>query len=104
MAWYDGIADAFSGWDAKDWGTVMQGAGTLAGAWGQYESDKSRNKLIQDQLAYEKQKDALANSKLDKAQASLDDAFSSSLLNPKKKKATDPLSGVEDTTATTAVA
>lgn len=102
MAWYDGVADAFSGWDANDWGTVMQGAGTLAGAWGQYESDKAKNKLIREQLDYEKQKDALANQKLDKAQSALDNAFENSLLNPKKKKPTDPLSGVEDPSAAVA--
>lgn len=90
MAWYDGIgqavSSAFSGWDSKDTALTMQAAGTVAGAWGQYESDKKRNKLLSEQFDYEKQKDKVAQGRLDKAQASLDDAFDNSILNPNKKK------------------
>lgn len=86
MAWYDGITDSLSKVSAKDIGSIMQGTGTLAGAWGSYEADKKRNQLLQDQMNYEKQKDQYAQSKLDKAQTSLDDAFDNSVLNPNKKK------------------
>lgn len=91
MAWYDGISDAFSNLNAKDVGSIMQGAGTVASAWGSYEADKKRNQLLQDQMSYEKKKDEYAQSKLDKAQTSLDNAFDNSLLNPlnKKKKNAD---------------
>lgn len=86
MAWYDGITNGLSSLNAKDVGTIMQGVGTLSGAWGSYEADKKRNQLLQDQMNYEKQKDQYAQSKLDKAQTSLDDAFDNSVLNPNKKK------------------
>lgn len=103
MAWYDGITNAFSGLDAKDVGSIIQGAGTLAGAWGSYESDKKRNQLLQDQMNYEKQKDQYAQVKLDKAQTSLDDAFDNSVLNPnKKKKSTTPTTDVPDPLAVSA--
>lgn len=97
-AWYDGITNGLSNLNAKDVGSIMQGVGTLAGAWGSYESDKKRNQMLQDQMNYEKQKDQYAQGKLDKAQTSLDDAFDNSVLNPNKKKkstttveVTDPL-------------
>lgn len=86
MAWYDALTDGLSNLNAKDIGSIMQGAGTVAGAWGSYEADKKRNQLLQDQLGYEKQKDQYAQSKLDKAQTSLDNAFDNSLLNPANKK------------------
>jgi hypothetical protein len=90
-AWYDGIVSGLSNLNANDVGSIMQGTGVLAGAWGSYESDKKRNQMLQDQMNYEKQKDQTAQSKLDKAQTSLDNAFDSSLLNPlnKKKKNAD---------------
>lgn len=57
-------------------GSALQGIGSLAGAWGQYESGKESNKLKKQQLEYEKSKDVLANSKLDAQQKSWDDAWS----------------------------
>lgn len=95
-SWYDGIVNGISNLNAKDVGSIVQGVGTVAGAWGSYEADKKRNQLLQDQMNYEKQKDQYAQSKLDKAQTSLDNAFDNSVLNPNKKKksvadVTDPL-------------
>ena len=72
-------------WDSKDTALAIQGFGSLASAWGQYETDKKRNKLLQNQLNYEKEKDTLALAKMDAAQTNLDDAFSASLLKKKKK-------------------
>jgi hypothetical protein len=88
-----------------DYGTILQGIGALAGAWGSYESEKKRNKLLDEQFKYEKSKDANAQAKLDKAQTSLDNAFENSMLNTtnKKKKNADGtyIDGViSDVTAT----
>lgn len=103
MAGFEWITDAFSGLNAKDVGSIMQGAGTLAGAWGSYEADKKRNNLLQNQMDYEKQKDQYAQGKLDKAQTSLDDAFDNSVLNPnKKKKSTTTTTDVPDPLAVSA--
>jgi hypothetical protein len=78
-------------WDNKDTALALQGAGSLASAWGQYESNKKRNKILQQQLDYAKEQDALALAKQNKAQDNLDSAFSYSDLNPNKKKKKDPL-------------
>lgn len=72
-------------WDSKDTALTIQGVGSLASAWGQYKTDKKRNELLENQLNYEKEKDALATAKMDTAQNALDDAFSD-FLNKKKKK------------------
>jgi len=72
--------------DLKDLGAGLQGIGAVAGAWGQYESEKKRNKLLQEQLDYAKKQDALSLAKENKAQKNLEDAFSYSDLNPNKKK------------------
>jgi hypothetical protein len=76
-----------------DTASLFQGVGTLASAWGQYESDKKRTKAMEEQLDYEKKKDKLALAKADEAQINLDDAFTSSDLNKKKK--IDPITGLE---------
>lgn len=60
-----------------DWGGLLQGVGSLAGAWGQYENGKETSKLKKQQLEYEMSKDTLANAKLDSQQKSWDDAWSS---------------------------
>lgn len=78
-----------------DYGLGIQGLGALAGAWGQYETGREANKIKRDQLAYEKQKDDAYNKKIDTAQANLDDAFSDSVLNTKKKKNPDGTDVVE---------
>ncbi|MGB3988534.1 MAG: hypothetical protein WBK67_02455 [Minisyncoccales bacterium] len=88
MAWYDAIGTG-------GWSGVIQGAGALAGAWGQYETGKEANALKKEQLEYEKQKDDAYNKKIDVAQANLDDAFSDSVLNTKKKKNPDGTDVVE---------
>lgn len=72
-----------------NYGLGIQGLGALAGAWGQYETGKEANKIKREQLAYEKQKDDAYNAKMDEAQVNLDDAFSDSIFNAKKKKTTD---------------
>lgn len=69
------------------YGSIMQGAGALANAWGSYESSKKANKLLEQQFAYEKQKDAISQNKLAQNNKSLEDAFDLSPLNKKKKNA-----------------
>jgi len=73
-------------WDSKDTALALQGFGALANAYGQYDTGKKRNKLLQDQFNYAKKQDALVLAKQNKAQSNLDDAFSYSDLNPNKKK------------------
>lgn len=57
-------------------GDTLQGIGSIAGAWGQYENGKESSKLKKKQLEYEMSKDTLANAKLDSQQKSWDDAWS----------------------------
>ena len=73
-------------WDSKDTALTIQGLGSLAGAWGQYETDKQRNKLIKEEMDYKKSLDARAMAKEDLAQANYDNAFSVSSFNINKKK------------------
>ena len=73
-------------WDSKDSALALQGVGALAGAYGQYKTNKKRNQILQDQFNYAKQQDALTLKKENKAQSNLDDAFSYTDLNPNKKK------------------
>jgi hypothetical protein len=73
-------------WDSKDTALTLQGVGSLANAWGQYKTNKKRNKLLEQQFNYAKEQDALALAKQNKAQSNLDSAFSYSDLNPNKKK------------------
>ena len=75
-------------WDSKDTALTIQGVGSLASAWGQYETGKEKNKLLKSQLQYEKDKDKIANAKMDTAQSNLEDAWENSTLNKKKKKTT----------------
>ena len=90
-------------WDNKDTALAIQGVGSLASAWGQYESDKKRNKLLQQQLDYEQKQNDLANQKQVQAQASLDNAFDTADLNlNKKKKKKNPLDAAIDTNLPTA--
>ena len=65
-----------AGFELGSLGDVFQGVGSLAGAWGQYESSKDASSLKKKQLQYEMDKDALANAKLDAQQKSWDDAWS----------------------------
>jgi len=83
-------------WENRDTALTIQGIGSLASAWGQYETDKKRNKLIKEEMDYKKSLDKRVMEKEDKAQATLDDAFDSSELNinNKKKKKYDA-NGVE---------
>jgi len=75
----------FEKWDSKDTALTIQGLGSLAGAWGQYENGKEANKLIKKQLQYEKDKDTYAKGQMTKAQTNLEDAWTDSSLNKKKK-------------------
>ena len=79
--------------------TLVSGFGAVANAYGAYETGKKKNKIAQQQLDYEKQKDLAANLKMDTAQSNLEDAFSASTLGKKKKKNPDGTDVVEDTTA-----
>lgn len=81
----------FDNWSAANTGSLLQGFGSIAGAWGNYQSEKERNKRLDQQFAYEQKKDANAAARLDKAQTSLDDAFNDSVFNTaiKKKKNAD---------------
>lgn len=74
---------------AFNWGSAIQGIGSLAGAWGSYESAKKANKLQKEQFDYEKSKDALALTKINEHQKNVDDAFSDFTLDGKKKKKAD---------------
>jgi len=76
----------FDGFTAGGIGTGLQALGSLAGAWGSYESQKKTNQFLQDQFNYEKSKDDLAKKKLNTAQVNLESAFDGSLLGNKKKK------------------
>ncbi len=93
--------DLFDNWDAKDTSLAISAVGNLASAWGQYKTDKERNKLLEKQFNYEVEKDKLANEKMAKAQENYDNAFDASLIiDPKKKKKTgDALS--DDSEAST---
>jgi len=82
-------------WNSKDTALAIQGLGSLASAWGQYETDTKRNKLIKEEMDYKKSLDARAFAKADNAQINLDDAFSNSDLNTKKKKKKYDASGAE---------
>lgn len=81
----------FDNWDSKDTAMTIQGVGSLASAWGDYETNKKKNKLLQERLNYEKQKDTLANEKMALAQSNFDDAFANVDILAKKKKKKDPL-------------
>jgi hypothetical protein len=63
-------------------GGLLSGIGSLAGAWGQYNSNKKQNEMIKAQFNYEKQKDALANARATEDRQALKDAFAT----PTKKK------------------
>ncbi len=58
-----------------DWGNVAKGAGALAGAWGAYETGKEQNKILRENLAYEKSKDAITANKQSLAQNELNNAL-----------------------------
>ena len=64
-------------------GSIVSGVGSLAGAWGAYESGQERTKLLKNQLDYEKSKDAFVMAQFNKRQETIDDAFG---VNAKKKK------------------
>lgn len=85
-----------------NWGTVLQGIGALAGAWGSYETSKEATKIEKEKLSYEKNKDAIAEAKTQIAQDNLDSALSSvyTTTNKKKKKT----STLDDAFASTNIA
>ena len=81
-----GFMDMFDGFTKSDVGGLLGGVGALTGAWGTYTNNKKQTKLLTDQLNYEKQKDALANTRFTEDRAALKDAFATT---PKKKKNLD---------------
>lgn len=91
----------FDNWSTANTGSLLQGIGSIAGAWGNYESEKKRNKMLEKQFAYEQEKDSNAKAKLDKAQSSLDNAFDNSLFADitKKKKNADGTDIIDPTVA-----
>lgn len=72
-----GESSFFSNITMGDVGLGLQGIGTIASAWGTYENMKARNKLIQDQINYQKAKDALVQKKLDDREKTIAEAFGS---------------------------
>ncbi|MDQ7044728.1 MAG: hypothetical protein Q9M32_02275 [Sulfurimonas sp.] len=76
---------------ATNYGAIFSGLGALAGAWGSYAGAKKQSKIAQEKLDYQKERDKLADTKMDTAQLNLEDAFSNSDLNSlnKKKKKKD---------------
>lgn len=58
-----------------DIGSTLKGIGSLAGAWGNYESGKAQNKMLKEQFDYAKKRDALVLAKLDERQDVINDAF-----------------------------
>jgi len=58
----------------------LKGAGTLAGAWGQYSMGKEQNKMLKDQFSYAKEKDDYVKKQREKAQSSIDQAFAPTML------------------------
>ena len=90
-------------WDSKDTALSIQGIGTIASAWGKYETDKTRNKLLKEQLDFEKARDVRANTRMDMAQKNYDDAFlPTPEMAKKKKKADGTLDLAPDTSMLTA--
>jgi len=85
-------------WTTRDTALTIGGVGSLASAWGQYKTDKERNRLINKQMAYDKERNDKADAKLNQAQDNLDDAFSDSDFNVKKKKKKIGDVTVDDTT------
>ena len=85
-------------WNNRDTALTIQGVGALAGAWGQYKTDKQKNKLIAREIENDEKREALALANATKAQANLDDAFATSDFNVKKKKKNAAGVYVDDTT------
>jgi len=69
-----------------DFGTLLEGAGSLASAWGEYEMGKEANKIAKERLKYEKSKDAIASRKRAQAQAELGGALANVYGTDRKKE------------------
>jgi hypothetical protein len=86
------------------WGSALQGVGALASAWGNYTVGKKNNKLAQEKLQYEKDKDVQVSERQAQAQAELDGAMYNVYGSTKKKAKQEDgsLSSAYDSTTTTA--
>lgn len=67
------------------WDTLLQGVGSLASAWGEYEMGKEANKIAKERLKYEKSKDAIASRKRAQAQSELGSALANVYGTDRKK-------------------
>lgn len=70
-------------------GNLLKGIGSVAGAWGSYETGKRSNKIAKEQLEFDRKQQAKADAKLEAAQAELDSALNNIYGQPKKKKKKD---------------
>lgn len=88
-------------WDSKDTAMTISGLGSLASAWGSYETNKKRNDLLDKQLTQQQTMINDAKGKNTQTQSGFDDAFADSdFANMKKKKKTqDPLDTTDTLTA-----
>jgi len=86
---FSGLWDGIKGIGLKDLGTALSGIGSLAGAWGQYQNNKTQNKFLNKQFDYAVEKDKYAKDRMEEAQSAIDNAFGTLSLDPKKKKNTD---------------
>jgi len=79
-------------WNSRDTSLAIQGLGSIAKAWGDYDTSKEKNKIAREALDYEKQQGINADIKTAQAQKNYDDAFAFVPMGvPKKKKKDDPL-------------
>ena len=82
---------------------LIKGVGTLASAWGAYETGKDANELLKKQLALSEASYNRGVAKEDLAQSNLDSAIESSFGSTKKKKKDDTTTtDVSDAFSTTA--
>lgn len=77
------------------WGSILQGVGSLASAWGDYKIGKKMVEVEKEKLDYEKDKDKITADKTSQAQAELDGALAS-VYNVEKKKAKKETGSLSD--------
>jgi len=76
-------------WTNRDTELTLNGIGSLANAWGAYETGKERNKIAREALQYEKDQKAAADLRRETTQTGFDDAFNDVFTKKKKKKKDD---------------
>lgn len=75
-----------------NWGDLLKGAGSLAGAWSTYKTGNEANKLTRENINYQKELNTKAEQKNDLAQSNLDSAIEDVYGSDKKKKKTTDVS------------